>query len=237
MKKVIIVGASSGIGRALAILFARQNWMVGVTGRRKELLDELYDLYPEQVVPLAFDNTKEDATHKLQLLISKLGGLDLLVLSSGTGNINSALDWSIEEDTLLLNVVAWTRIADYTFNYFNAQGSGHFAAITSIAAIRGEGRAPAYNASKSFQANYLQGLRKMAIHKKLRISITDIQPGFVHTTMAKGTGRFWEASPEKAARQMLPAILHKRKKVYITKRWWFIAQILKVLPDYLYNRV
>lgn len=237
MKKVIIVGASSGIGRALAILFAGHNWMVGVTGRRKELLDALHDLHPAQIVPLAFDNTEDAATDQLQRLITKLGGLDLLVLSSGTGNINTALDWSIEEETLILNVVAWTRIADYTFNYFKAQGSGHFVAITSIAAIRGEGRAPAYNASKSFQAKYLEGLRKMAFHKKLRISITDIQPGFVHTSMAKGTGRFWEASPEKAASQMLAAILHKKKKVYITKRWWLIAQILKVLPDYLYNRL
>lgn len=237
MKKAIIVGASSGIGRALALLLVHENWMVGVTGRRIELLQALQDLYPAHMVPLAIDNNAPDATEQLQLLIAKLGGLDLLVLSSGTGSINTTLDWHTEEETLQLNVMAWTKIADFIFNHFKAQGNGHFAAITSIASIRGEGRAPAYNASKSFQANYLQGLRKLAVYKKVPITITDIQPGFVQTDMAKGKGRFWEASPEKAARQILVAIRKKKKKVYITKRWWLIAQLLKILPDYIYNRL
>lgn len=237
MKKVIIAGASSGIGRELAILYAKNNCMVGITGRRKNLLDELRDLYPDNIVPLSFDNTKDDVEYHLQLLISRLNGLDLLILSSGAGELNPDLDWRIEKDTLELNVMAWTQIADFTFNYFRKQNHGHFAAITSIASIRGEGRAPAYNASKSFQANYIEGLRKKTVLDKLNITITDIQPGFVKTKMAKGEGRFWESAADKTARQIFHAIENNRKKLYVTKRWWFVAQILKVMPDWIYNRL
>ncbi|MEP7128696.1 MAG: SDR family NAD(P)-dependent oxidoreductase [Chitinophagales bacterium] len=186
---------------------------------------------------MSFDNTKDDVEYHLQLLISRLNGLDLLVLSSGHGEINTALDWKIEQETIDLNVNAWTQIADFTFNFFNQQNHGQFVAITSIASIRGEGRAPAYNAGKSYQANYLQGLRKMAVHKKLKVYVTDIQPGFVKTDMAKGKGRFWEAPADKAAKQIFSAIENKKHKVYITKRWWLAAQVLKIMPDWIYNRI
>lgn len=237
MKKVIIVGASSGIGRELAILYARSNCMVGITGRRKNLLEELQFQFPDKIVLQSLDNTKDDVEEIISELISRLGGLDLLILSSGTGIINSSLDWQIEKETIDLNVTAWTRIAIFTFKYFKEQNHGHFAAITSVAAIRGEGRVPGYNASKAFQAHYLEGLRKNAVYRKLKISITDIQPGFVKTSMGKDYKRFWESSAEKAARQIFIAIKKKRKKVYITKRWWLAAMVLKILPGYIYNRL
>lgn len=237
MKKVIIIGASSGIGRELALLYAKRNCIVGITGRRSPLLDELHKQYPDQLIPMPIDNTKEDVIYHIRQLISCLGGLDLLILSSGRGELNTALDWEPEQNTIALNVMAWTQIADFTFNYFRQQNHGQLAAITSIASIRGEGRAPAYNASKAYQANYLEGLRKISVHKRLHICITDIQPGFVKTDMAKGKGRFWEASVDKAARQIFAAIESKSKKRYITKRWWLVAQILKIVPDWFYNRL
>lgn len=237
MKKVIIIGASSGIGRELAILYARQSCIVGITGRRKELLDELHSLYPDRLFARPFDNTKDDVEYHISELIAQLGGLDLLILSAGNGELNTTLDWAPEQSTVALNVMAWTQIAGYTFRYFMQQNHGQLAAITSIASIRGEGRAPAYNASKAFQANYLEGLRKLATYKKLNIYITDIQPGFVKTQMAKGKGRFWEAPVEKAALQIYAAVESKKRKAYITKRWWLIAQLLKIAPDWIYNRL
>ena len=237
MRKVIVVGASSGIGRELAMIYADHNCKVGITGRRKNLLEELQHKFPDRVIIRSFDNVNDNIEENLSALIESLGGLDLLVLSSGTGDLNTSLDWLIEKNTLDLNVLAWTHIADFTFNFFRQQGHGHFAAITSIAAIRGEGRAPAYNASKAFQANYLEGLRKKASQEKLNITITDIQPGFVKTVMEKSYTRFWEASAAKAARQIFYAIERKRRKVYITKRWWIIAQLLKIAPASIYNRI
>ena len=236
-KRVVIVGASSGIGKELALRYAAANCAVGITGRRVALLEEIQKRFHETITVQSFDNTKDDVTNHLNKLISKLGGMDLLIISSGVGYINTELDTTIEEGTVDLNVRSWTKIAVYAFNYFRKQGHGHLAAITSIAAIRGEGRAPSYNASKAYQAHYLEGLRKLALYEKLNIYITDIQPGFVKTAMAKSKNRFWEAPAEKAARQIFRAIERKKKKVYITKRWWLVAQFLKIAPGWIYNRI
>src|SRR3546814_6308751 len=87
-----------------------------------------------------------------------------------------------------------------------AQGTGHLVAISSIAGLRGGGDAPAYNASKAFVSNYMEGLRQNMARRGLPIATTDVRPGFVDTAMAKGDGLFWVASPEKAANQNYGAI-------------------------------
>lgn len=69
-------------------------------------------------------------------MVDQIGGLDLLILSSGTGKLNESLDFEIENKTNLLNVNAFTEIVDWTFNYFKKQGNGHLVAISSIAGIR-----------------------------------------------------------------------------------------------------
>ncbi|MFX7140216.1 hypothetical protein ABTH88_20025, partial [Acinetobacter baumannii] len=87
---------------------------------------------------------------------------------------------------------------------------------------------PAYNATKAFQINYLEGLRQKATKLKMQIFVTDVRPGFVDTAMAKGGGQFWVASVDKATNQIFDGIIIKRKKiVYVTKRWKLIAAILK----------
>ncbi len=237
MKKVIIVGASSGIGRQLALLYAQQGHKVGITGRRGNMLQEVQHQFPDLISIQRFDNTTEDISFHLNQLINRVGGMDLFILSSGTGNINLSLDWNLEKEMIDLNVVAWTEIVDFIFHFFQKQRKGHLTAITSIGSIRGEGRAPAYNATKAFQANYLEGLRKKSVYEMLNISVTDIQPGFVKSAMAKSYNHFWEASVEKAAQQIFNAIQKKKKKAYVTNRWWFIAQLLKILPDWIYYKI
>ncbi len=167
IKKVIIVGASSGIGRELAILYARKNNRIGVTARRTFLLEELKQQFPDNIFVKSFDNTTGNIEQEIHQLIKKIEGCDLLILSSGEGQLNPDLNYLPEKETIALNVVAWTRICVFIFNFFKTQRYGHLVSITSIASIRGEGRAPAYNASKSFQANYLEGLRKNALKFKL----------------------------------------------------------------------
>lgn len=237
MKKVIIIGASSGIGKELAKIFVAKNYIVGITGRRKELLEELKNKFSGKIFIRSFDVMQDYNTSELQHLIDEMGGMDVLIISAGVGYVNPQLEWQPEQETIETNVKGFTEIAAYGFNFFKKQNSGHLVAITSIAAIRGEGRAAAYNASKAYQANYLEGLRKLSVMEKLNIYITDIQPGFVKTKMAKGYKRFWEAPVQKAAMQVYKAIENKKKKVYITKRWWLIAQILKIAPGWLYNKV
>lgn len=237
MKKVIIVGATSGMGRELAILYAKKNCLVGVTGRRKNLLMELQQQFPHNIFIQAFDNIHDDIAENLFSLINQMQGLDLLVISSGAGYLNTHLEFSIEKNTIDLNVTAWTAIAGFAFSYFAAQKSGCLVAITSIAAIRAEGRAPAYGASKSYQAKYLGALRKKSFREKLNVRVTDVQPGYVKSSRTHNYHRFWEASLEKAARQIFRAIESGKKKAYITHRWWIIAQLLKILPDFIYYRL
>jgi short-subunit dehydrogenase len=97
--------------------------------------------------------------------------------------------------------------------HLEARGSGHLVGISSIAALRGNRVAPAYNASKAFVSNYLEGVRNRFAKLKLRVAVTDVQPGYVDTPMAKGN-LFWVASPEKAARQILAATRARRHHVY-----------------------
>lgn len=236
MKKAIVIGASSGIGPALAIELSKSGYQVGITGRRKIELEALKSLKPESFHISAFDATSTNSSATLESLVTKLGGLDLLVISSGTGELNPTLDFKLEKPSISLNVKAFTRITDWAFNHFKAEGNGHITAITSIAGLRGGRHAPAYNASKAYQINYLEGLRQKTVAEKLNIAITDIRPGFVDTAMAKGEGQFWVASPEKAAHQIMNFIRRKKDVGYVTKRWIIFAWLLKILPRSIYKR-
>ncbi len=128
-------------------------------------------------------------------------------------------------------------MANIAMHHFLSKGSGHLVGISSIAAIRGDDTAPAYNASKAFISNYMAGLRKKISKARLPIVVTDVQPGFVDTAMAKGDGLFWVASPQKAAHQIYTAIEKKKKHVYVTKRWKLIGWLMKIMPEFIYNRM
>ncbi|HAE39398.1 MAG TPA: oxidoreductase, partial [Candidatus Riflebacteria bacterium] len=131
----------------------------------------------------------------------------------------------------------FAAMATAAMKLFIDQGYGHLVGISSIGALRGNRDSPAYNASKAFVSNYLEGLRVKAVRSGLPIYITDILPGFVDTAMAQGPGLFWVAMPEKAAAQILVAIDKKKRRAYITRRWRLIAWLMQVMPDFLYERI
>jgi short-subunit dehydrogenase len=238
MKKAIVVGASSGIGRGIAKLLVANGYKVGITGRRTFLLDEIKKENPEQYIIGNFDvRDTENISNHLNDLVRQLGGLDLLIISSGTGDRNDQLDFEIEKRTIDTNVRGFTAIADWGFNYFMEQKGGHLVCISSVAGLRGNRFAPAYSASKAYQINYLESLRQKAGKLKYTIYITDVRPGFVDTPMAKGEGVFWVAPVRKATEQMVKAILKKKKVVYVTRRWQLIARVIRILPDWIYNKI
>jgi len=237
MRKAIIIGATSGIGKELAKLLVNDNYIVGITGRRIKLLEDLKKENPSKYEIKNFDvqDSKNISKH-LNELVKKIGGLDLLIISAGTGDINNNLNFAIEERTINTNVLGFTAIAGWTFNFFQKQKHGHLVGISSIAGIRGSKDAPSYNATKAFQINYLEGLCQKSSKLK-NITITDIRPGFVKTRMAKGDGQFWVSHPKKASEQILNAIKKKRKIAYVTKRWLLIAIALKLIPKIIYDRI
>ncbi len=238
MKKAIIIGATSGLGKGLAEKLTAENYKVGITGRRVELLEKLKIQKPNLFYPKTFDiSDTTKIVENLEDLKRQLGGLDLLIISSGTGDLNEKLDYAIEKKTIETNVTGFTCIANWAFNYFENQKAGHLVAITSVGGLRGSRQAPAYHATKAYQINYMEGLRQKATKQKNQIFITDIRPGFVDTDMAKGEGLFWVATVEKATNQIFEAIKKKKKIAYITKRWKIIGILLKCLPSRIYDNL
>ncbi len=238
MRKAIIIGASSGIGRALARVIASSGYSIGVVARRAELLLELGAALPAPVFVKAIDvSTPTEAMPRLRELIAEMGGVELFVVSAGTGFINRELRWEREQETIDVNVSGFVAVVNVAVEHLQARGSGHIVGISSLAALRGNGDALSYNASKAFMSSYLQGLRHKFSKLKLPIVVTDVQPGFVNTAMAKGEGLFWVASPEEAAAQIYAAIRKRKRHVYVTKRWRIVAWFLRTAPDWLYHRL
>lgn len=231
MKNALIVGASSGIGKELALLMANDFDKVVITGRRAHLLQEIKKANPDKFVIKVHDVTHLESCELLfSELKSELKSLDLVVYSSGVGEPNYNLDWEKELPMLQVNVLAAVKIYTLAYNLFKSQGYGHLVGISSIASIRGNRHVPAYFASKAFQASYLESLWMKGKRSKAKIVVTDIQPGFVDTAMALGD-TFWMASTKKATKQIYSAIKKRRKKAYITKRWALIAFLLRIMPS------
>jgi short-subunit dehydrogenase len=143
----------------------------------------------------------------------------------------------LENEAIKTNVTGFAALVNVATHYFTRKGSGHLVGISSIAALRGGRESPAYNASKAFESNYLEGVRQKVRKAGLPITITDIKPGFVKTAMAKGEGIFWAAEPDKAARQIYDVIRQKKPIAYITRRWVLVAWLLKLLPGFIYERL
>jgi short-subunit dehydrogenase len=236
MKSAVIIGASSGIGRALAEILSQDGYCVGVVARRAELLAQVQaELREPSVVKVVDVSQPELAMSLVRELIEEMGNVELFIVTAGTGSENPALFWEPERDTIAVNVLGFTAMVNVAVAHFQARGSGHLVGISSIAALRGNGAAPAYAASKAFVSNYLQGVRYHVRKQKLPIVVTDVQPGFVETRMAGGD--FWIASPEKAARQIAAAIRSQKQHVYVTRRWRLIAWLMKAVPDAVYSKL
>jgi short-subunit dehydrogenase len=238
MKNVIVIGASSGIGKELARQIKNDKHKVVIAGRRMTLLNNLYAECPESYLPLEIDITNIEQS-KLQLdnISQKLVKIDLVVLCSGLGGDNDQLNTEREIEIVKTNVLGFTFIVNWFYHYFEKQTYGHIAVITSIAGLRGNRVAPGYFASKAYQIAYLEGLKQKSYQTSNDIIITDIRPGFVQTDMLARKNLPWTAQPTKAAHQIWINIKKRRKTAYITKRWRLIAILLKWMPAAIYNKL
>jgi short-subunit dehydrogenase len=235
---IVIIGATSGVGKTLFEKYANENNRIGIIGRRAHLLDELYQKYPSKTIPTKADITNlEEIERAIKTLHEVLGHIDLAIVCAGIGEINAMLDYNLERPTIDTNIVGWTFVIDMLYHILEDQGHGHLVAITSAGGLRGEPMAPAYSATKSYQINYMEALCKKAFKNGRHVIVTDIRPGLVDTAMAKGEGLFWVMPVKKVASQIIVAIRKKKSKVYVTKRWHILAIINKYLPYCLYKRM
>lgn len=238
-KKIIIVGATSGIGKALAEIAAQKGYKVGVTGRRIDRLEDLQAEYPVSIHYRFMDITDhKEAAGTLFDLANEMGGMDIVVLNAGISNIQGDASLEAEQKVIDVNVTGFVQLANRAYKYFKEQGHGQIVGISSIASMLGYGRSAPYNASKAFISTYMQGYRQKARREKAAITITDIKPGFVESEMTEGQkGMFWVSPVDKAARQIMRAIEWKKHHAYITKRWRFVAWLIKITPNWILDRL
>jgi short-subunit dehydrogenase len=234
----IIIGASSGIGAELAHQLAAKGYRLGIAARRKELLDQHAAKLPQVKCVRRMDISQpEEALKVFGEMLQELGEVDAIYLVSGLGHLNPELRWDYEAETIRVNALGFAALAGSAWKFFLKQGRGHLIGITSVAAVRAAATTPAYGSSKIFCSHYLQALRLRAIKSRLPIHVTEIRPGFVDTAMGRHDRAFWVAPVPVAVRQILRAVERKKRVAYVTRRWYFVAGLFRLLPEWLLARL
>lgn len=239
MKRAIIVGATSGIGQEVAKLLINEGWNVGIAGRREEELSKFKAQFPDKVEYEIIDICQEEAPVQLERLIQKLGGMDLYFHSSGYGSQNLNLEEGIEIKTAMTNGVGFTRMIGAAFRHFRDKnkGTGHIAAISSVAGTKGLGAAPSYSATKRYQNTYIQALVQQTKINKLNIHFTDIRPGFVDTDFLGGDKYPLLMQKEDVAKDIVKAINSKKRKTVIDWKFKILIFFWRLLPDCIWERM
>lgn len=242
-KRAIIIGASTGMGREIAKLLALDGYVVGLAARRIDLLREIQQDISTLTYIQQMDVSKpEEALVKLQELIDEMGGLDLLIVSV-TGWHDAKKNnpsWTDAKSILDVDIIGFYALSRYGLDFFERQGSGHFVGFSSIDGIRGVASCPEYSASKAFCSRYMEAKRNYFIQKNIPITVTDIVPGWINSTndpdyKQKHPKAYWFESLHDASQDIMQAIKDKIPVAYITKRWKQVADIMKTMPDELYN--
>lgn len=229
----IVVGASSGMGRELVRLLARQGTKVAAIARREDRLLELANEFPNLVTPIVHDVTDFDSIPELfQRVTRDLGGLDLFVYNSGVMPIVEANEFTWEKDKQMLDVnisgaVAWCNQATDRFLHTK---HGCLVGIGSVAGDRGRHKQPVYNASKAFFHTYLEALRNRGV------CVSTIKPGPVDTEMTAPLNMKGMMPASKAAE----VILHKADKNgehYLKLAHRIAFYIIKRIPSPIFRKL
>lgn len=236
-KKIIIMGATSGIGLEVARLFHQQGHIIAIAGRR---MDNLQRISKELAnCPYAqIDVTDTQAPTRLQELIEDLGGMDIYLHVSGIGKQNRQLDTDVELATVETNALGFTRLVNHAWHYFRTQGSGHIVAVSSIAGTKGLGAAPSYSATKRYCNTYLEALAQLANMQGLNIHFTDIRPGFVNTELLSDSFHYpMMMQPVPVAHQIVKGILSRKRTVTIDWRFRLLVFFWRLIPSCLWVRL
>ncbi len=221
MKRILVIGATSGIGRALVeCLRGRGCYEVVACGRREGLLKELGGEW------FVLDATAEDAVEKIAAV-----GADTVIFNAGYGERSGVPDWERTRRAIDLNVVAFERVAQWALTHCEV-----FAAVASIAGIRGLEDTNGYSASKAYMLNALEGYRRKARHGGYGCRYVSIVPGFVDTAMG-GASNFWKCLPGEAACCILKGLERAKPVIYVTQRWRWIAWLMRWMPRGLFERI
>ncbi len=238
MKRIVIMGGSSGIGLRVAELLAASGWRVGVAGRKEEPMKKLHQMFPSQVEWAQIDVNRDDAPRRLLELIGRLGGMDTYFHVSGIGYENPELKMKEELATVQTNVVGFTRMVDTAYHFFRARGKGHLAIVSSVAGTKGIGDLASYSASKKFQQTYLQALEQLSNKDGLKIAFTDIRPGWIRTPLLDPDREYPMTMALQNAVELIIKALKKRTRIAVIDWKWAIAVFFwKLIPGGIWIKI
>jgi NAD(P)-dependent dehydrogenase (short-subunit alcohol dehydrogenase family) len=237
-KKVIwITGASSGIGKALAIKFAENGWLVAASARRENLLLELKEKN-SQIYPFPLDVTDiNQCKFVFNNIIQKFGNIEIAVFGTGIHDPNSEKKFNLEKIRKIMEVNYFGTInsINSVHNYFSNKKSGQISIISSIAGYRGLPAAGAYCASKSAVTSFTESLYFEMKKKNVRVSL--ISPGFIKTPMTDQNDFPMPMikSPKFAGDKIyLGLIKEKSFEIHFPKTFTYLMKLIQILPNWLY---
>ena len=235
-KKIWITGASSGIGKALALKFAEENWQVAISARRKELLDELAQ--KENISAYPLDVTDESlVTTTFSNILNEFKELNLCVFCSGAYDPKLEKNINKEQIRKIMNVNFFgvLNCIKTVEDYFKGKKEGHISIVSSVAAYRGLPNSTGYGPSKSALTNLTESL--YFDFKKHNVRISLISPGFINTPLTS-QNKFnmpFIKSPEFAANKMYHGLTKSNSfEIHFPKELTLILKILRILPYRIY---
>jgi len=240
----IVVGASSGIGEAIARRLAREGCRVALVARRGDQLgrlrDELNRSAGRDIAIVAEHDVRNrpEIPMLFQELTRQLDGLDLIIYAAGIMPKVAVDEYDSEKDAAMMEVntigaMAWLNEAAARFERVRR---GTIVGISSIAGDRGRRGNPAYCTSKAALDTFLESLRNRL--GRFGVRVVTIKPGFIDTEMTRGTpGLFWLISPDRAAELILAAARAGRTSAYIPGRWRFVGLVVRSIPSILFRRL
>lgn len=239
MKKILIMGASSGIGLRVAEEFAKRGVSVGLAARHTEKFRQLKEKYPDMVVYESIDITHNDAPKKMNELIEKMGGMDIYFHVSGIGYENLELDPAREFQVIQTNLAGFARMLSAAYDYFrDNKRPGRIAAVTSVAGTNGIGKMAAYSASKKGAQTYMTALEQLANNEKVDIKFTDIRPGWIRTPLLMQDKEYpLEMDLDYAVPLIIKAIVRHPRVVVIDWRWDVIVGLWRTIPNSLWIKM
>ncbi len=238
--RVVVVGASSGMGEAMARQLAEAGADVAILARREGELTRLASERPGKLRPYVHDVSNVDEVPALFERIERdMGAVDGLIYAAGVMPKIDESEYAFEKDRAmvtvnLLGAMAWMNQAAARFE---AARSGTILGISSIAGERGRRGNPAYCTTKAALSTYLEALRNRC--SRYGVNVVTIKPGFVDTAMTRGLkGLFWLISAEKAAKQAL-ALARKGTSgaAFVPSRWALVAFIVRSLPSFIFRKL
>ncbi len=242
----IVVGASSGIGAALARELAVQGWRVVLIARRADALQRVAEditrrVGPDRAFPRPMDARAYDQIPQVyQDVLREHGRLDAVIYSAGVLHPVAPDEYNFAKDREMLevNLVAAVAWLGQAADLFQQLGQGHIVGISSVAGDRGRVANPAYHAAKAGLTTYLESLRNRLSRRG--VHVLTVKPGFVRTPMleqAQPKRVFWVISPEQAARDIVNAMRKGKQVIYTPARWRWLMLLIQHIPSVLFRRL